>query len=419
MRACWLLVLLGACGEGIFIEVRRPPGVEAEVVELIVADEACSLGKDSQGQDIPCTEGIRPEMFPMKVGDEDTIFFRDATDPFAGAFGETDTVVFQLSPGDQVLPVVVAVGKTGGQITSLAVMKTVIDLRRNPIRYVVDLEPAVPLAQNQQGDGRSAFAWPRSSETIECLAFAGPEGLLFIVPDDDHDCDRVAQDRECDAFDYLATTRAPQRCVTHHPELMGACAVGFTTCSELPDAPPADCKPEAFCVPDAMCEPPCESTDEACQATELVTLPSPRLACTFRGEFDGVNLTKCPDSRPVVLSTMVPNIQACPFPPRFIDLPNVTTAYADGTTELDIGETHFRVIAHEPVPCKIAIEFDGVAPGMRFETQLAIEFAVVGSSASARKLLLPATFSIEPNCAAESFCVLDPGIQDNVFACTR
>src|SRR5687768_14496729 len=165
MRACWLLVLVGACGEGIFIEVRRPPGIEAQTVELIVADEVCSLGSDGQGNDIPCVDGIRPEGFPMKVGTAETIFFRDGTDPFAGAFGDTDTVIFQLSPGDRVLPVVVAVGKTDGVITSVAVMKSVIDLRRNPMRYQVDLEPAVPLAQNQGDDRRTAYVWPRNSET--------------------------------------------------------------------------------------------------------------------------------------------------------------------------------------------------------------------------------------------------------------
>ena len=421
MRACWLLVLLGACGEGIFIEVRRPPGVEAETVELIVADEVCSLGTDSQGEDIPCLDGIRPEGFPTKVGTAETIFFRDATDPFAGAYGDSDTVIFQLSPGDRVLPVVVAVGKTNGVITSLAVMKTVIDLRRNPMRYVVDLEPAVPLAQNQDMGPRTAYAWPRNSETIDCLAVNGPEGQLFLVPDDDHDCDRVAEDRECDPLDYLAVTRDPQRCTTHNPELMGACTVGFRTCNEADVTTPADCKPEAFCVPDAMCVLPCESTDEACQAAELVELPSPRISCVFRGEFDGVNLTKCGNSQPAGFQASVANVAVCPAPPRFIDLPNVSTAYAGALDQLDLGETSFRVITHEAAPCKIELEFEGTAPGMRFETNLALEFSVVGeTSATARKLLVPATFSIEPDCLGESFCTIDdPGLLDNVFACTR
>jgi hypothetical protein len=408
MRASWLLVL-GACGEGIFIEVRRPPDVAADRVELLVADELCSLGGD------PC-EGIQPQAFPMKVGDAEHIFFRDALDPFVGVYGDTDTVVFQLSPGAVTLPLVVAVGSVGSEITSVAVMKDIIDLTLNPVRYEAVLAAADPLTETGARPGSyAAVAWPDDRNTLDCFGVEGPEGLFFIVPDEDHDCDRV--ERECDPLWYLGVGPGSERCVTRNQNLGNACVAGGLACSEDPAVPEdGRCIPEPYCVPDELCDPACDRTDTSCLAGQLATAGIPRLKCTFRGEQADANLVQCANTRPVPLAPVV-NVVSCPEPPRFVGLDDqVPTPFDVATESLDIGAASFHVSKHIADPCQTEVEFLGTAP-LGFQTNLALEI-VVGVGPEKRAMLVPATFEIQPDCKAPVGCVLEPASElDGVFNC--
>lgn len=418
MRACWLLVL-GACGEGIFIEVHRPPGVEADQVALLIAKDPCAL----YDRDDPGCDGVQPEGLIRKYGSKDDLFFRDALDVFAGEFDDTNLVVFQLDPGDKTLPVVIAVGTIGGQVTSVAVMEDIIDLRRNPIRYRADLEPVEVLGNVDPEPGHTAaIAWPRTAPNLECFGVVTAKGRpLFLLNADDPDCDQVPQP-ECDPLAFRAVTPTAEHCVTRDPKLMNACVAGSIPCVEDPNnINVGRCLGSPTCMPDAVCTDPCGFDDKACHLTKITGAQTPRITCRFRGEPAGATMQPCSTIPELPLDQLL-GVGSCQRAPRFIGLPAAATdPFAIGLDTHDVGGAEFRVEKFVEEPCEISLGWNGTVPNARLTDVLALEVFVRSPTGAPRRMILPATFEIDPVCdPSEAACSLDgAGTSDLVFACTR
>lgn len=421
MRGRWIVAIAigaAACGDGVFIEVHRPAGMDVDRVELVIADRACQLDDGS-----PC-DGLQGEDLPHLGGVGD-VFFRDSRVPFAVELGDGDTAVFEIAPEDRpALPFVVALGtRATGQrpeLVGLAVMEGTIDPARGTVRYQVELEPVARL-DDPSRDGARALAWPVAAPDVQCLAFTDRRGKpKFIVPDDDLDCDAVAAP-ECAPLAFRAVETSGEHCVQPSAAIDGApCVLGHVVTCDEQQAPARACLETATCVPGATCDPQrsgCELDDEQCQGDFYAQTPSPRLRCSLRGQLaDNGTLVPCEPSLP---TDPLDGLATKCDPPRFVDLATAGTPYDGGADKLAFDDV--RIEAQQLGTCAIAFDWTGVAPAEGFERHALLEFGLVGEqSGESRMVLVPVTFDVAPSCAEAGRCTFEAETaNDSIFTCTN
>ena len=239
------------CGDGIFIEVKPPPGVVVDRVELIIGDRPCRLS------DKDC-EGVQPPQVDRYVlGD---MYYRVEPGDGRREFGAPviDGVAqFQLAVGTGEVEIL-ALGSSETEGVIAAGIMIPIDLATAPVRYLVQLEPVVaPVDAPDTAGGVGATVWT-SSAGARCVGvndFAS-RGPVFIVPESDTDCDGATL--ECDPLNHLASRppdlTAPVQCAIDGTDDLDACVLGHAGCDESVTLQACTATEPTLCVGDAVCD---------------------------------------------------------------------------------------------------------------------------------------------------------------------
>jgi hypothetical protein len=278
----WLLgcaVAVGGCDDSIYIEVRVPPELTADTVELFLALDPCKVAdRDGDGEPDRCDGIAPPGAEGVHLGNE--VYLRDFGDALVTSIDGDRSAWFQLEAGDRTIPVVIAVATLASDPETergVAVFKEIV-LSDGPKRIVADLVDARPLGDPS---GNGVEVW-RSGRAICAGADRTPGNPVFVVPDLDHDCDGFVAD-DCDALAHGATiplSPLPPTCVgvfPATPDNQGACMLGAPACTDGMGVTNA-CVQSNICVPKATCG--CEGVEDlaGCVAASYKTLTT-RISC--------------------------------------------------------------------------------------------------------------------------------------------
>ncbi len=426
----WMpFVALVACDDGIFIEVKAPPGMHLDRVELIVGNRDCSIGRD--GAQRSCN-GVQPPGFTEHLGDVGDVFFRDDEARDYSAAAENGTASFQLEVGEGELQII-AIGTAGDTVTGAAVMVTV-DLSKHPVRYVTELLPAEDLENHPSSrTGAGVKIW-RRSDKIACAGvddYESSRGPVFIVPESDPDCDEITQQPECDPLAHLTPGFAPDpsdpKCAAQFPATSdggNACMLGGPGCSEMPVAR-SQCATTNVCVPSAMCS-MCSgnSFDESCATMVFKSPATAHATCTFGVERDANNeFIACTNSEARAPLAIDPAIKrACLGPPLLAEIGRSGFA---ATVDIDQNGhvVTFGAENHSAL-CTFDITWSGqVDPtnvGVDAISELVLDLSFPEAQPiPAHEVLLPVRVQFIEDCMTlQNKCILDPlATDDPIFNC--
>jgi hypothetical protein len=227
------------------------------------------------------------------------------------AVGADGLAVFELAAGFGVLPMVFAIARDGqGVPIGVEAMDGTIDSDAGSIVYHVKLQPADGLfvaRDRSRAAGVKEWGAARECIGVEPLVTSDRDrGKVFIVPEDNPDCDSRADPMECDPlwFDgYNPDSDSGAHCVVPSPHLAqdglsAPCVLGHVpTCSEVEPDPSQVCLEQlqpTLCVPSALCSAetgPCGPRDEACLENALTggTSLAPVILCKPPGVSAGVD----------------------------------------------------------------------------------------------------------------------------------
>lgn len=270
--------------------VIRDPGLGAKTVELFLATRSASA------------TAVAPDKARLGEGREklagDTFFLDGPGD------GITPKTTLELVDGRAVwnvqadsgasrMKVVLAVAYDGaGQVVAVASMTNVDVPTNDAVAYVMQLQAASQHEPSDDPTPGGIRVWPwrkQSASSAACLGVELSNGSqvyqrVWLVPEDDPDCDDVAS--ECDDYYWHAdqtrgSSIADANCFEATPVIAtrAQCRLGSRACVD--DQPPGACtaltNPQ-YCVANALCNP------DAClaDATACMTLGNTTgLACRF------------------------------------------------------------------------------------------------------------------------------------------
>lgn len=412
---------VAGCDNSIYVEVRVPPGMQADTVELFIAVDSCTV-KDGE----PCNGIAPPGAGGRHQGDE--VYLRDLPEALVSSVGGDRSAWFKLASGDHRVPVIIAVGTIGtdpDQLEAGVAILRPLELSNGPLHLVADLVPARPLGDPK---GNGVKVW-RSNGEICVGADREPQAPVFIVSDFDRDCDGFTEAAECDPLAHLATITRPAEpptCVRNFATSAngGACRLGAPKCTD--GSPIAgDCGATNICVPSALCQ--CETSPAAMLESCLVdgfTSSLLRLECIVPAEpdVDG-NLVSCTGSLglvPTDLEATVFRGQADCGTPQFGSLQTPLANFSQ-VLSVDTGQgliVDFNV-KNQQSRCKFDLEWTAPASavaGPAFRSIIAVP-ALNTTSGEDKVLILPLVVKFA-DCLQEARCEIVPdGTQDTISHC--
>lgn len=299
-----LLVCVGCASSDVAIDVRPPAGVEVAKVELFLGRSSCSM---DDGSECP---GIGPESMDAPLRDEITgkVFIVDHPEPFTADMVD-GLARFRIQATDEVMPLIVAVG-TGlqGEQNSIAILKN-LDLDLGARRINLDLETArLGLTKVATPTEARVQLWPdgspdRDRDAHACLGIELPGfERMFVVPDDDRDCDGNTEDDECrplvhDGFQVSAPVEADAAScafVGRVDNFDTVCRLGGEVCNETsPDT--RGCNNErVVCIGSKICE-LCSDYSANCYEEKVLAHADElsKLTCTILFKTDGGGVSPC------------------------------------------------------------------------------------------------------------------------------
>jgi hypothetical protein len=271
--------LLAGCHEPVLIVAVEANGNAVDGVELFLVDKLCSDCDPVAGMEPPGFDAPVPG--PVYYTDGDVrVFARPAP-------GETETR-FGLEPGDGAdrLVRLIAVGfDAQGRPNSLvegpsdfAIADSLgerwdLDLEARPIARptIAPVDGTAPPSGGAPGrprvlavdigDEDKLLLWRppiapgAADDRASCLMIAHDDGIEFVVPPDDADCDGIVAG-ECHRTWYQGFDPPDPSalCLDHPPQQPAQCRVGhLSTCI---DGRGPGCLTGSYCVPDAACSTP-------------------------------------------------------------------------------------------------------------------------------------------------------------------
>ncbi len=270
-------VIAGCAGDQVVVEVDTG-GLDVATVELVLSNRVC---QDPE-RDGDCTS-VQGEGFVVRSGSPGDLYLRDA----AAISGDIDRgkVAFELPSGGDLIgragiAMAFAIGRdANNSIVGAAVMAQTLDPSTGPIRYRVTLEPTDDLRSSRMPGIAAAAQW---GDRNQCLGVEPTGSTLdiqrpvFILPEDDLDCDGRHQDDECDPlwFDGISFDESiAAHCVQPRDQDLSdpnaPCLLGHVpTCIENPASPNNRCLQSPICLPSALCS-GCRPDQETCQQARL------------------------------------------------------------------------------------------------------------------------------------------------------
>ncbi|MBA2539431.1 MAG: hypothetical protein H0V17_07345 [Deltaproteobacteria bacterium] len=284
MRPFLVLCLIAGCADGTSIEVRSPDGVDVEKVELFIGTGGCTIpiDDDGNGEDDPCPGIGPPGDATLTSGLPGEVFHVDSIEPFTSA--SVDGAAYFRIESAVDLPVVIAVG-TGadGVQNSVAILKK-LPADAGARRVVVQLEQAGnALTKLRSPTETRVSIWPDASPDRDgapptCVGAEVRSRRVFVVPEDDLDCDAVIAADECNALVHLAQNpvkAVPAEAATcTYPSHVGrnateVCMIGDQACDEsMPGTNSCNNLTET-CISNTLCA-SCPTLDEGCVGDLIV-----------------------------------------------------------------------------------------------------------------------------------------------------
>ena len=395
-----------------YLEVRVPDGMMVDQVELFLATRAC----DDQQAGFDCRGIVPPSGRATRDRVEGEVYFVDNDRPFVST-PENGAAWFQLEPNSEIdIKTAIAVGRDPMGLSGVAIFSGIELDRTQHIR--LDLEGVTSETLKEQ-PRPAVELWGPPNNDYRCVAAAVDDRVVYIVPEDDPDCDQVIAsngEQECLPGVYLGSEKVSpdvgeQTCATS--ENTGFCVLGGHVCDEqTPDASSGTCisNPAAtYCVPDAVCL--CDTLDASCLDT---VYGGTHVVCTIEVESDGGGgVRSCRDK-----DTSTADLGGNCGLPTIAALDDGFAGFAPATTVQ---------VANNDVPLQPFLEQGGcqiglVAPNTQFEaTPLVPTFAFVKVELTdpgapfQRSMIMPVkivfkdTVSCETGLETRCLLVADPG----------
>jgi hypothetical protein len=403
MRAtvCALFAVVTGCDDGVVIEVRAAAGSTTDSAQLIIGLTTCD----------GCPGIAPPDAAAILDGE---VLYREASGSdivIRSAAVDGDGIArFRLAASEVAdrLPVAVAIGLTGDQIQSAAIIR---DLPLDSAgRYRVDLVGAGPLLGQQPDPGNAHVAqiWRQRTGQGACMGFerwsAGQlKDRVFIVPEQDLDCDeRTAP--ECAPYSYDGVGVASfdkASCATEvGPINNEVCKIGGPGCNERTGTS-STCAPTDYCIPGAYCSrPQCKLDLDMC----LFGTPlDETLACTLPFVSAGPEVDDVCPTFDFDLTTSLPLNTTClgPSAKLFLELqPATPRQFRDevmfATTSQNAQQFAFRLGLKHVRDCTYRMELQGqkAAIANAVAKQSFVQLWVATPAGEPRKLLVPLTFQM-------------------------
>jgi hypothetical protein len=240
----------------------------------------------------PTCKAIAPPGAPRPLAGR--VFYPDLTAVDVQPVGADGMAVFRIEASDDtsLVPIVVGVGlDDAGNTTGVAGLTDVPLLRTRGAWWRIELAASAEIAGTDapQPDGDRVTLWPKADPSrAPCAAIEhwanGDRERVFLVPQDDPDCDDIDPARECAPYSWRAqqttATIATASCTTTtHIASDYTCIVGGTPCDEL-QPQSSLCAPvdPVYCLPDNLClDTGCTANWPACVGAGLV----PAVKCTL------------------------------------------------------------------------------------------------------------------------------------------
>lgn len=431
MRGLWLICALAACDDAVVLEVHPAPGVETTTVQLFIGLGAC-------GSDCP---GIQPRGAKLLLPGD--VFYReDATTTVRTAPVEGGVARFRIEASEarDDFSLAVAVDEHG---RSAAIIKSL------PLdsagRYRVDLieanangsalgpKPAV-------AEGNFVDIWQQPAGPLLCMGFeqwsdGQLKGRVFVVPEDDLDCDGRPNLNECAPYGYDASsipTFAEATCTTSEP-VSGTCWLGGSACDEVTGGTDA-CTPSDYCVPGSFCD----ALDTRCLGGDLEGClfdsanASAKLKCSisFEPTAGGTHASPCANEFQLTLFPAASSSLECVSPTdgnkMLFEQPTAATREFVASVTYQTKDTNGNTY---PLDLKLRYGFDGctykayVAGDKAFQMAAPLpkrvfaQFWVTQSGGAINKLLVPIELSFTNDCGMPSTCTLV--LDESLMNCAR
>ncbi len=416
--AALVCVVLGACDDGVVIEVRPAPGTKPGSVDIYLGLDPCLKNDDPN---TPCDALQPPGAKQALRGD---VFFRDANETFtvdADADGIARLKLKSSEAGAQ-LPIIVAVDDA----QSMAAIALDVDLDKTS-RYVMELAPAKGSLGTGQPAGVYLQIWNKMKEPkTSCLGFelvstddnnTRNVDRYFVVPKEDPDCDDFdASNFECNPLAYQATS-SPSidkvSCVKAFAEPVSACRLGGPGCVDGVQGSTV-CGPSEFCVPNTFCTTCSNRTTAAdlrtCLASTIAaTTGTPHIECGLPMQLssDNTHLDPC-EGAATFLYDATASVGTCLDGPALIEKPGAMEplAFVD---QIELpgdqnGATSIMFRMRRDSGCNYKMEWGGQA-GLQ---AVLLEPAVARFATEQSSLLVPIHFTVvKDGCVAPFSCHLE------------
>jgi len=396
-----IALLVTACDDSVWIEIRVPDGLAVDEVELFIARDAC---KDDGGD----CKGVRPwtgtdtSVQPFVAGavfehNQDLTFVAPVRDGSAS---------FRIAASDDRLPALMAIGvqNAADRPAVGGITLAELDMSLGARHLIATLEPA--------GNTTRVFRWPDPADPArEQVGCAGvrhsTDPATFVVSPGDWDCDTFPNDAptECAPLVFKSAAASQEIDCAEPVARSGVgdvCALGKGTCV---DGVGRGCDPEAphdLCVPQELCDSACKSA--SCLEQKFVDAP-PRIECTFPAVRGPNGFVVCgPNGRRSATTKISPNN---PFP--CLGTPGLTQTLLDPNPVPILGfdaagvPASFEVATVVGPTCELGFEL-GIGAGLGFGRARFALHVPLGNGATS-KMLIPVELTLmevsSADCEAE------------------
>ncbi|MFN0248310.1 MAG: hypothetical protein ACKV2T_15570 [Kofleriaceae bacterium] len=332
--------------------------------------------------------------------------------------------------GPSEMKLVVAVAYDAqGEAVGVAKMSDVKVPVNDTVAYVLELQQARQLAPSPNKEPAGLRVWPwrkaNAPTTAACLGLEHSDGegrveRIWLVPEDDPDCDEVAV--ECDEFYWRANQSGPvnvgnANCFEGSPvpisgggTLMTDCRLGARACVD--GVPPGTCvafDQPRYCVANALCNPGlCLARPEMCvNAVQSSTYAICDLPTMTNG-------APCADTGNIVPLTidLSPIAQQCRAA-DFVAWDTIAGGVAPSPTHVHYNAT-FTISNLDPTECTFDVTMTGVV-----ENQLARTILLaLDVTLATDHLLIPVVLTSQGgDCDVQPSCTIVNGVEESLESC--